>query len=235
MNKYPVPVKKVKFFSLRHEIDKLIFLSALFSLSLVVIRITHTGHITFLSLLWNLFLAWLPYWISGVVRTYHLDCRRGWIFWLMFLLWVLFIPNSFYILTDLFHLEDETNDFLVPLWYDLILIVSVAWNGMIMGILSIRQIEKMFFPEKFAKADWIFLFPVMFLNGLGVYIGRYLRYNSWDIFINPFDLVRDIGRMLFHPMRYHNAWGMIFCFSVLLIFIYGMLKKLSQHKAFVAA
>src|SRR5215831_15557126 len=103
MNKFPAPIRKVRFFSPRQEIDRLLFLSALFSLALVLIRIVHTRQITFLSLPWNLFLAWLPYFISGLIRTYHLDWRRGWIFWSMFLLWVLFIPNSFYILTDLFH------------------------------------------------------------------------------------------------------------------------------------
>lgn len=234
MNKYPVPIKITRFVFLRHEIDRFIFLSALFSAGLVLIRILHTGHLTFLSLIWNLFLAWLPYCVSKIISGFQIFRRSGWIFWSMFVLWILFIPNSFYILTDLFHLEDETNDFLVPLWYDLILIVSIAWNGLVMGILSIRQMEKLFFARLNLKTDLIFLFPVMLLNGLGVYIGRYLRYNSWDIFINPFELIRDITLMLLHPMRYHDAWGMIFCFTILLMLIYGMLKKLSQHQLFAA-
>ena len=234
MNKYPFPINITRFAFLRHEIDRLIFLSALFSTGLVLIRIGHTGHMTFLSLIWNLFLAWLPYCISGVINGFHLFGRSRWIFWSMFVLWILFIPNSFYILTDLFHLEDDTNDFLVPLWYDLILIVSIAWNGLVMGILSIRQMEKLFHSNLNLKTDLIFLFPVMLLNGLGVYVGRYLRYNSWDIFINPFELIRDITIMLLHPLKYHDAWGMISCFTILLMLIYGMLKKLSQHQLFEA-
>jgi len=232
MNNIPLSSKNLKFFSFRREIDKFLFLSASFSLGLVLVRIIHTGHITFLSLIWNLFLAWLPYYISGLISNFRRGGRSGWKFWSLFLLWILFIPNSFYILTDLFHLEDEANDFLVPLWYDLILIVSVAWNGLVLGILSVRQIEKQFFAESKLKSEWAFLFPVMFMNGWGVYIGRYLRYNSWDFFINPFELMRDIAHMLLHPIAFHNAWGMIFCFTILLLLIYGMLKKLSQNALF---
>ena len=232
MNKYPAPIKTMRFFSVRNEINRLIFLSALFSLVLVIIRFIHTGHFTFLSLIWNLFLAWLPYSISTLITYIRLNPRRRWIFWALFLVWILFIPNSFYILTDLFHLEDEMNDMMVPRWYDLILIISVAWNGLVMGILSVRQIEKLFFRDAGFLNDGLFLFPIMFLNGWGAYIGRYLRYNSWDIFINPFDLIRDISHMFRHPIVYHDAWGMILCFTILLMLIYTMLKKLSQQGLF---
>jgi uncharacterized membrane protein len=119
--------------------------------------------------------------------------------------------------------------YFIPRWFDLILIISVAWNGLVMGILSVRQIEKIFFRDARVFNEWIFLFPIMFLNGLGVYIGRYLRYNSWDIITNPFDLIRDIGHMALHPFAYHGAWGMIFCFSILLMLMYIMLKKLSHQ------
>jgi len=73
--------------------------------------------------------------------------------------------------------------------------------------------------------ELIFVYPVMWLNSLGIYIGRYLRFNSWDIFTNPLGLSYDIGRMLVHPLFYRDGWGMIFCFSILMTLMYLTLKK----------
>ncbi|MFI5154551.1 MAG: DUF1361 domain-containing protein [Chitinophagales bacterium] len=227
--KYLLQAKAGKIFSLRNEIDRVLIFSTLFSLGLILVRIVRTGHLTFLSLSWNLFLAWLPCLLTRTLASQSNRFRHPLMFWALFLLWLLFIPNSFYILTDLFHLEDGENDLLAPLWFDLILIVSVAWNGLVMGILSLRRMEKLMESQVRIKHELLFIFPVMWLNGLGVYIGRYLRFNSWDLFLNPFELIRDIGHILVHPFEYRMAWSMIFCFSVLLTFIYLMLKRIATH------
>jgi len=144
---------------------------------------------------------------------------------LTFLVWLLFIPNSFYILTDLYHLADNHRNTRVPEWFDLALILSFAWNGLLLGVLSTRQIEKLLVPRMTILGRWLFLYPVMWLNALGVYTGRYLRYNSWDIITDPFDLLRDILGMIVHPFRHHYAWDMIFCYSVLLTLIYILIAK----------
>lgn len=227
--KYLLRANAGRILSLRNEIDRLLILSTLFSLGLVLVRIIRTGHLTFLSLSWNLFLAWIPCLLTRTLAGQSNPRPRPWIFWTIFSLWLLFIPNSFYILTDLYHLEDGENDFLVPLWYDLILIVSFAWNGLVMGILSLRRMEKLMEVQVRLKYEVLFIFPVMGLNGLGVYIGRYLRFNSWDLFLNPFELIRDIGHILVHPIEYRMAWSMIFCFSALLTFMYLTLKRIATH------
>jgi uncharacterized membrane protein len=144
------------------------------------------------------------------------------------LAWLLFIPNSFYILTDLFHLRDWYNDGLMPNWYDLVMILSFAWNGLLLGVLSLRQMEKVFLPLLPAHNELFFLYPVMWLNALGVYIGRYLRFNTWDVITNPFELFGDIAVLVMHPLRNQYAWNMIFCFSVLMTLIYLMLKKIGK-------
>jgi uncharacterized membrane protein len=201
--------------------DRVLILSSLFSCLLVAARIFHTGSFAFVFMPWNLFLAWVPYRISsGLTR---MDSRVGRVAGLI--VWLLFIPNSFYILTDLYHLADGHRNSRVPEWFDLILILSFAWNGLLLGVMSTRQVERLLAPEASTVGRWVFLYPVMFLNALGVYIGRYLRYNSWDIVANPVDLLGDIIRMLAHPLRYHDAWGMIFCFSILLTIMYSLLNK----------
>jgi uncharacterized membrane protein len=139
--------------------------------------------------------------------------------------WLLFVPNSFYLITDIFHLGEIER---LPLWFDLVLLFSFAWNGLLLGVVSIRQMEKttaIFFNQNLGN---FFVYPVMWLNALGIYIGRYLRYNSWDIVTNPVDLASDIVRMLAHPLQFKYAWGMVFCFSLFMTLMYEVLKRLGN-------
>ena len=145
------------------------------------------------------------------------------------LVWLLFVPNSFYILTDLYHLVDRSNP-RVPQWYDLVLIFSFAWNGLLLGVLSVRQMEKLL-PVKGIFRGRNVVYAVMALSAFGVYTGRYLRYNSWDVLSNPFQLTADILYITTHPLRNSQAWGMICCYTILLSFIYTMFKKMSQALA----
>jgi uncharacterized membrane protein len=108
------------------------------------------------------------------------------------------------------------------------MIVSFAWNGLLLGILSVRQMEKIAQQHLVYRRELFFLYPIMWLNALGVYVGRYLRFNSWDIVTNPFELLYDIANILLHPLAFRYAWGMIFCFSILMTFIYLTLKKISK-------
>lgn len=235
-------IRMRRFLLLRTELDRIMTASMLFSCTLVGIRILHTGRLTFLSMIWNLFLAYIPYAIStgltawrksaaerqlpgATLPTGRTASLKGFLRALAFIVWLLFIPNSFYILTDLYHLADNHRNSRVPEWFDLALILSFAWNGLLLGVLSTRQIEKLLVPRTTIPGRWLFLYPVMGLNALGVYTGRYLRYNSWDIITDPFDLLGDILGMIIHPFRHHYAWDMIFCYSILLTLIYILIVK----------
>lgn len=215
-----------RFFLLKTELEQLLLMSLGFCIVMVTARVMYTGSIHFVFLVWNLFLAIIPYAI-----THFLTVKPAWIepklkFIVVFVVWLLFIPNSFYILTDLYHLNDQN---IVPAWFDLLLIISFAWNGLMLGILSVRQMEKIVEAMLLYKNEILFLYPVMWLNALGVYIGRYMRFNSWDVITNPLSLTGDIFEVLFHPIRYFNAWGMIMLFSVFMTIIYLMIKKISKE------
>jgi uncharacterized membrane protein len=229
MNKKPgLQLYYNRIFFLRSEIDRLLALSILFSCLLVLARVAYTGHLTFIFLIWNLFLSFIPWSISKWLtqKPRRAESRIKFIF--CFLVWLAFVPNSFYILTDLYHLGDNYNDYRMPDWYDLAMILSFAWNGLLLGIMSVRQMEKIVQSRFFKKHELLFLYPVMWLNALGVYIGRYLRYNSWDVLTDPFQLIRGIAEILLHPFTYRYASGMIFCFSILLTLFYLMVKKMSK-------
>lgn len=214
-----------RFYFSKTEVEKMLMLSCLFSMGLTLTRLVCTGELLFLWLNWNLFLAFVPYAISRFLMQ-----RAAWVesrvkFGLVFLCWLLFIPNSFYIITDLFHLRARPP---VPLWFDLALILSFAWNGLLLGILSVRQMEKMVEQTFPLRNEWLFVYPLMLLNAFGVYIGRYLRYNSWDVVSNPFQLFNDTVYLIIHPLRNRFDWGMILCYSVFMTLIYITIKKISR-------
>jgi uncharacterized membrane protein len=186
-------------------------------------RIIYTGHILFAFLTWNLFLAFVPYAISKKLNDAVIKNR--WKFLVSVFVWLLFIPNSFYIITDLFHLDMNED---VPLWYDLALLLSFAWSGLLFGILSVRQMEKLFQKNFNKNFDLLFVLPVMALNGFGVYIGRYLRFNSWDVLTSPLQLINDIACLFIHPIQNRFDWSMIVCYTILLTLIYYTIKKLSK-------
>lgn len=207
------------------ELERLLILSCFFSIGLTAVRIFYTGQWLFAWLTWNLFLALVPYLLTRfAVRRLSWIEKRG-KFALLFAVWLLFLPNSFYIITDLFHLEMNHR---VPLWFDLALIFSFAWNGILLGVVSIRQMEKMVQLNFPAVREWQFVYPLMLLNAFGVYIGRYLRYNSWDVIANPFQLTQDIVYLLLHPVRHRFDWSMILCYSVFMTLIYLAVKRMSK-------
>lgn len=215
----------LKLYSLKSEMERLMVASVFFSIVMLVLRVIYTGKITFVSLGWNLLLAFIPYFISRWLIGKPSLINNKWMLAGILFIWLMFIPNSFYILTDLFHLQENNN---TPLWFDLLLILSFAWNGLLAGILSVRHIEKTVQVLWGYKNELVFLYPVMLLNALGIFIGRYLRYNSWDVITNPFHLMMDIFDLLTHPILYKNAWSMIIFYSIFMMLLYMTIRRVSK-------
>ncbi|MBS1973638.1 MAG: DUF1361 domain-containing protein, partial [Bacteroidetes bacterium] len=178
-----------RIFFLRNEIDRLLLLSMLFSIGMTSARTIYSGHISFMFLLWNLFLAWVPYCISQWLYCYQNKVNSKITLATIIAVWLAFVPNAFYILTDLYHIGDNYNDFSMPQWFDLAMLLSFAWNGLLLGVLSVRHIEKVIHGRFSIKHELLFIYPVMWLNALGIYVGRYLRFNSWDVISDPLALV----------------------------------------------
>lgn len=214
---------------LKDELHRWLSASMLFSVLMVAARIVYTGELTFIFLVWNLFLAYVPYFISSWLQFRPDWIESNWKFAAAFFTWLLFVPNSFYIITDLFHLR---NFFTAPVWFDLALILSFVWNGLLLGVLSVRQMERIVQLRFNIRHELLFIYPIMLVNAFGVYIGRYLRFNSWDVITSPFGLMMDIGEVILNPITYRNAWGMTICYSVLMTLIYITVKKINTitHK-----
>ncbi len=210
------------------EVEYWLAISVVFSIGLAVTGSVFSGRLILGFLVWNLFLGFVPYAISRWMKRNIQWNTNRFVFSICLVVWLLFIPNSFYIVTDLFHLGSFTT---IPLWFELTVILSFAWNGLLLGVLSVHQVEKLIAGFLPGGARVIFIYPVMFLKALGVYIGRYMRFNSWDVITNPFTLVKDIAELALHPIEYKYAWGMVFCFSVFMTLLFFTLISAKKEGA----
>ncbi len=199
--------------------------SALFSCGLLTTRMIVTQTIEYIFLPWNLFLAFVPYWITRWMSANPALIENRLKRVLLLSVWLLFIPNAFYIITDLFHLVNVHS---APRWFDLLLIFSFAWNGILCGIISLRRVELIIALDRGTRYSIIMVFGVMWLNALGIYIGRFLRFNSWDVVTDPFNLVIEIGDLIINPIDNWFAWGMTGTYAVFMTLLYLSLKKMGE-------
>ncbi len=199
---------------------------SLFSMVLLFFRMTWTGRPMFLFLVWNLFLAWIP-WVISSLLTFLEDKKRSWILMLvLMLIWILFFPNSPYILTDLFHLRVRHP---VPLWYDLVLILSFAFSGMLLGFLSLMDIQKWIKKRSSSFWSWLSAVLALLLGSFGIYVGRFLRWNSWDILMNPVELIADMGDRIIHPRNHPRTYGITLLFFFFLLMVYVFLHVFKNN------
>lgn len=185
-----------------------------FNVFLFGLRVLYSNKINYLFLNWNLFLAFLPFVLAIFVwRAYR--NKQNKLFWFFLGLWLLFFPNSPYIMTDLIHLRYR--DF-VPIHFDAILIFSYALNGLWLGFFSLKIVHQVVGRRWGRVGGWTFIVFALWLSSLGIYIGRFLRWNSWDLFVDPLGVLADVFAILLLPFLYFKVHGLIlvvFCFLLL--------------------
>lgn len=198
----------------------LLTLASAMACFLLVLRFVVRWQIEHLYLPWNLFLAWLPL-VFSIITLRQAD-HHGWRNWrtaASACAWLLFFPNAPYIFTDLVHLgpRHETR-----FWIELMLILLFAWPGFLVGCLSLRLLHERVSRDLHPVAGWLFAATSCGLAGLGVYIGRFLRWNSWDVLTNPVGLAFDLLGFFGHPLT-HPAYRFTVLFSLLLFIGYATL------------
>lgn len=195
----------------------------LFCLVLLIIRVVKTQHFSFFFLIWNLFLAWIPYWLISHYNKAQTSFKQFMIIGLT----ILFLPNAPYILTDLFHL---TKNLLAPMWFDLILILGFSLSGLIFFILTVERLFNILAP--FFKSDLLFRcvkFLIVLSNGYGIYLGRYLRFNSWDIISNPDGLVLRVYHSIFDPGNYKETLAITITFTIFLYLVFEIYESFKKE------
>lgn len=148
-------------------------------------RADYSGSFNYGFMIWNLFLAWIPFLISYF--TYTATLSRRWVYVIVpvaAFFWLIFFPNAPYMLTDFQHLATDWRGS-APIWYDVLLLLWFSFTGLLLGIVSLFLMHEIIRREFGRWSGWAFVAAVTGLSGIGVYVGRFLEWNSWDIFHNP--------------------------------------------------
>ena len=169
------------------------------------------GAYSFMS--WNLFLAWIP--VAAAVAVYDGQRRGARLTHLIPLaaIWLLFLPNAPYLLTDFVHLGTRDD---APLWFDIVLFGSFAWTGMLLGFLSIFLMQGIVRREFGWIWGWVLVAASLTLSSFGIYLGRSLGWNSWDFIVRPWALLADVWARIADPLAYPRGVGMTVALTLVL-------------------
>lgn len=168
-----------------------LFLVTAAAIFLLAFRILATGKESYIFLLWNLFLAAVPYWVAILFERISKGKSHAlWSLSTTFFLWFFFFPNAPYIVTDFIHLPWEYPT-TFRFSYDFMLVGMFTLAGLIFGTASLFLVHRALrnILGKF-RAD-LGIVLVVFSSGIGIYLGRFLRWNSWDVLLNPLEVFRD--------------------------------------------
>lgn len=196
-------------------------LSIGFALLLLLCRIKITESSFYLFLVWNLFLAGIPFAITQLFKRSSKLRSLKIVEFLAFATWLLFLPNSPYIITDLVHLHSDRSSLV---WLDLFLVFVFAFNGLLLGLLSMLDMFALIRQRYGSRVAKYTLFKVCVLSGYGIYLGRFLRFNSWDITTKPLSLMYQIA----HSLKEPKVWLITFAFGGFLWILFSVLQSALQ-------
>ncbi len=179
-------------------------------------RYRHDAFYRFLD--WNLFLAWIP--VVFAVAAY--ECARrgfGLIATALGVLWLLFFPNAPYMLTDFIHLHESPT---TPLWYDGLMLSAFAWTALSLGFFSLYLMQSLLRRAGGPLASWLGVVAVLALGSLGVYIGRFIGFNSWDALLHPFRVAHVIDTQLENPLHHPRLFASLVVLTSFLTVAYAV-------------
>lgn len=205
---------------------------------MVAFRIYFTAEISYLYLVWNLFLAWVPFVLSiliiSIYYTYRNRNSRNVGITLLGVLWLFFYPNAPYIITDYIHIRGINfylfqggrfigfnEDLLV--WFDFVMNSLFIFTGFLLGFASLYIMQKVISSRFSSAISWGFVTATLVLSSFGIYLGRFIRWNSWDVIANPNALLRSVLDSL-----HKQAFSFTLLFSVFLLLIYIALYTLTN-------
>jgi uncharacterized membrane protein len=194
--------------------------------SFYAFRVIYSGSYNYTNLLWNLFLAWLPYIFAVIASSvYGYTPKRWWLIILLGFLWLVFFPNAPYIVTDFYYLDPRPP---IPLWFDISLIAIFAITGCFLAIASLRSIHLMIDQSLGRISGWLFALFSLGLASFGVYLGRFGRYNTWDLLLEPRSLIKEVVDNLLNPLDNLGFIGFTIMFTSILLVFYLMFVNASN-------
>ena len=180
---------------------------------MVAVRAAYAGYVGHANLVWNLFLAWIPLAFALVVYDGLRRGTRRFTLLACGALWLLFFPNAPYLVTDLKYVNDVGG---APLWYDVVLLSAAAWAGLALGFISLYLMHTVARRLLGSLNAWLGVGAVLALSSFGIYLGRFRRWNSWDVFVDPGPLLGELASGLANPLDYPKAIAVTIVFTAFL-------------------
>ncbi len=194
--------------------------------ALIFARGWYVHDLKFRFLVWNLFLALVPAFASAA--TVVADRRRARVLAVVCAaVWLLFLPNAPYLITDLVHLKPRPP---VPYWFDILLFTAFAGAGILAAFSSFRDIEYVVARRFGRLASWAVLVVAAFASGFGIYLGRVERLNSWDLFTQPAGLLSAVTERLFAPWTQPRALAVTLLHGAVVLFGYVAVRVIMRPR-----
>ncbi len=213
-------IKKIHQFLLSQAFYPIVLSSGL-ALTIYLGRVIFSGSWRqYANLVWNLVLAWVPYSFSILSAILHRLFPKQW--WLLIFpgaIWMIFFPNAAYIITDFTHLAEFEE---IPLWYDILLLTTFAWTGVFLAMFSLRTMQRLVQSCLGRILSWLFAATALSLTGLGIYLGRFDRWNSWDLLLKPESILADVAKRFANPLENLRFFGFTMLFTAFLVVCYLM-------------
>jgi uncharacterized membrane protein len=210
-----------------HHLAQAIVISNAISIGLMAVRFMAATNYRYWFLLWNLFLAWLPLLFAWLFRRTVANGRLlSWQSGALLAAWLGFLPNSFYILSDYVHLRATYE---VSLLFDVVLFASFVWNGFLAGFMATYTVHSELRRRLTGYKAHAVIGGVLLLCSFAIYLGRFLRWNTWDVIINPGGLLFDVSDRVLNPSSYPRTFATTGTFFVLLAGMYAVIWYLVAY------
>ena len=196
--------------------------------AMVAARVQYSGNGYYTALVWNLLLAWIP--LACAIHVYdasRLGAGRARL-WSVGALWLVFFPNAPYIVTDFKWLRTWTG---APIWYDVVLVAAAAWCGLMLGFISLFLMQAVVRRAIGAARAWLFVLAVLAVSSFGIYLGRFQRWNSWDVFTQPGRLAHNVWPHLAQPQDHPKTVAVTALFTAFLAMTYLVFYSFVQEEA----
>ena len=196
--------------------------------AMVAVRVSYSGNSYYEALVWNLLLAWIPFALAVYVYDGRRRGERGPLLWAAGALWLVFVPNAPYIVTDFKWLRDWTG---APIWYDVVLVAAAAWCGLMLGFISLYLMQAVVRRSIGAVKAWLFVLGVLAVSSFGIYLGRFQRWNSWDVFTRPGVLAHNVWPHLARPYDHPKTVAVTALFTAFLAMTYLVFYSFAEVEA----
>lgn len=193
--------------------------------AMLVLRSTVSGSFEMRSLVWNLFLAAVPFPFAWLADSMGRRGVRGRWIALPTLVWLVFFPNAPYLVTDLIHLQPGGA---VPLWYDGLVYFAFASTGLLLGFSSLYLVQSVVARRRGDTAGWAIAALSIGLGGYGIFLGRIQRWNSWDVITNPRSLATSVREQVTDPLSNRQAIVLTVGFAAFMAAVYGTLRAFAH-------